>query len=826
MALRVWLPLNGNLENKGLSEITTTNTPVFLNNGKLGQCISLASQVNFSNMPRMDKFTILFWLRVDSCSVNWADSLGITSVQADGSSASQFRFEATVDSRACSFHNNTPYAITTGSRILITEEQKGEWHHCGFSYDGTTCYTYIDGVRTYSDSGLGGYIINHFHIGETGNIAGGMNDLRIYDNVLSDKEIREISKGLVAHYKLEPSNINANLAVENPLVASGASALSFNSATQTYTITSPVGDSTWGYGVNIGTNPKCIVPYNSFYRFSFEVWVPSTHEICVDYNNYANTGDSWNGNDNDLTSARISNIVSIPGGIWTKCVFGSQNAHASNVNQIPIYEVSKIGLRTESDTASVVWYLRNFKFELSNQATDYVPYGYNPLELLATDVSGNGYNGTITGTLSYYNNSPRYQSSTYFNGSSYITTNSGSMAWFDFNNLTLSAWINPTVTPSAWTGSIGVQMDNSYTTGRLFSISNYGGKFSVHTDTNSGWVTTQSETLPLNTWSHCVATLENGVNLKMYINGVLVKTATLDWGTNSTLTANDTRFAIGVDLPGDDEKYTGYYSDVRLYTTTLSAADIKNLYEVSAIIDDKQYMHAYEFQTTMENLAAPASNNIILKQMGNGLASYTQANCQCTLTDDGFRVYRTPNIDSSAHNMWGGLQFSPNFAGDVLQKGHKYIMFYDVKGRTNNAQTSIGWTNQMGWGGGGLSPEPSNVEETHIPANFNSDDWQTFYYKWDLDDDVRKTCTSSYSGFVEGNVYVSYRDFMVGWGYETTGDVGTDIYINNLRLYDITDINNPKIFKTGIASFDNIKETDDIVKIKEIESEAFDLIEI
>ena len=40
-------------------------------------------------------------------------------------------------------------------------------------------------------------------------MVGGMNDLRIYDECLSLKQIKEISKGLVAHYKLE--GIGANI---------------------------------------------------------------------------------------------------------------------------------------------------------------------------------------------------------------------------------------------------------------------------------------------------------------------------------------------------------------------------------------------------------------------------------------------------------------------------------------------------------------------------------------------------------------------------------------------------------------------------------------
>ena len=39
--------------------------------------------------------------------------------------------------------------------------------------------------------------------GDTGYYSGKLNDVRIYDHCLSDKEVEEISKGLVLHYKLD-----------------------------------------------------------------------------------------------------------------------------------------------------------------------------------------------------------------------------------------------------------------------------------------------------------------------------------------------------------------------------------------------------------------------------------------------------------------------------------------------------------------------------------------------------------------------------------------------------------------------------------------------
>jgi hypothetical protein len=50
----------------------------------------------------------------------------------------------------------------------------------------------------------------------------------------------------------------------------------------------------------------------------------------------------------------------------------------------------------------------------------------------------------------------------------------------------------------------------------------------------------------------------------------------------------------------------------------------------------------------MENLLFKTNEGIAIKNLQYGLTTYTQAHCQCTLTDAGFRIYRTPNKTVSA----------------------------------------------------------------------------------------------------------------------------------------------------------------------------------
>ena len=208
----------------------------------------------------------------------------------------------------------------------------------------------------------------------------------------------------------------------------------------------------------------------------------------------------------------------------------------------------------------------------------------------------------------------------------------------------------------------------------------------------------------------------------------------------------------------------------------------------------------------MINMLQIPASGIVLKQWTTGLSSYTQSNCSCTLTDKGYRIYRPPNKNPSndGNTMWGGFVLKPfNIDSNFLQNGHTYVLKFHISGQSSNS-AEFHWSNQVGWGGGGLSPNPSNVSSSSIPSNFNGE--CDFIYKWTINDDVRKVCTSSYSGFVAGTEYVSYRDFKWGFNYTDTGALGTDVYITDLRMYDITNASDTEIKKSGILETGSFEE--------------------
>ena len=422
------------------------------------------------------------------------------------------------------------------------------------------------------------------------------------------------------------------------------------------------------------------------------------------------------------------------------------------------------------------------------------------------DRSGNGNHGAITGGLTINNSSAKYDKSTYFDGSSY------------------SYCVSPTA--EAKTLSLWAYIGSSIPTYNVL-FADYKSKLALGFYASGTELITRcsgesstvgaTTTVKLNSWNHFVVVKEP--TNQLYVNGYPV---TMSGGNNWTHSTD----TLMVGMRSSGTGFVGYISDIRLYATALSVDDVKDLYSTSAYIDNKNSMTSYQLFEQKNNIVFNEEFGIISKQWLDGLSSYIQAHCQCTLTDDGYRIYRTPNKTYSGDGsvMWGGFVlmntnniFDPNATYDNrfgFIKGHRYMLQFEVKGQTTNSVTDIYWVNCVGWGGGGLVPSPSNVEIYNpVTSNYNSSEWKTFTYKWTINDDVHKPCTTSYYNYTQGNTYMSYSGFKYGFGYYDTGELGTDLYIRNIRMYDITNGEYSQIYQSGIVEMNSFIEEEGTARI-------------
>ena len=216
-----------------------------------------------------------------------------------------------------------------------------------------------------------------------------------------------------------------NLVRLGGLSGNGATSFSYDKTTDTYTIVSPVVSTVWGIGaaVKYDDNHKVLIPYGKTYILSFEVKVPQALSINIDINNYAVSGSSWAGNDNDAVSARGQSSYSIPANTWTKVWVRWANTNTKNTNKVDLYDNSSIGLVTKDCTSAVTWQIRHVKGELGNKPTDWTP--------APEDVSQDATNKAsqaLTDAKNYSSNAVNWVTS---NGSSTTSLNSMVKKWTD-----------------------------------------------------------------------------------------------------------------------------------------------------------------------------------------------------------------------------------------------------------------------------------------------------------------------------------------------------------------------------------------------------------
>lgn len=214
MSLQVWLPLNGTLENKGLANLNLTTTPTYSDNGKIGsKCLS--SQVGWFQIPEMasaKQMTFAYWVRLNEVtSTNWLDTFSWATT--NGTSSHRSRQE---------FYHSTGTSMTTGvwyynsSNSGFAGIEVGEWNHFVFTidYENGVSKFYKNGslLKTTTNVDTNYYVSGTYFLIRGSALNTSINDFRLYDNILSEKEIKEIAKGLVLHLPLNNNGLgNKNL---------------------------------------------------------------------------------------------------------------------------------------------------------------------------------------------------------------------------------------------------------------------------------------------------------------------------------------------------------------------------------------------------------------------------------------------------------------------------------------------------------------------------------------------------------------------------------------------------------------------------------------
>ena len=589
------MPLIGDYHNQGLdgkaTAVTATNGS-FVANGKIGKCLKLGytNNIIIPSLIGSKKMSWAYWCRIDEATAtNWLDPIHWTSTKADGSDGYTSRQE---------FYTNCTntgvwYKGGSLSKGSFGDIVIGEWNHFAFTidYEAGEAIFYINGNQvskgTTVDTTHQIAAIHNIRLGENG-LSVSENDVRIYDEILSPKVIKEISKGLVCHYTLAGVGENILTNTKNFVC------VSTNNGTTT--------DDYNGFIIRhlaprTGTSYREVCAYNGFVKvvsggsYTQSFWAKGSGYLTVHFysgNIACATNTSSTGITNTSTDGNVRiYLTSEWKRYWVTHTLKTSSDTPTNKN---------ILLRLWDENGENEVYVCGWKLEKGSVATPWTPNPADPEftkmgfdDGIEYDVSGYGNNGTktladgSTGSFEYTAETPRYWTATHIHslnpstnaqaGTAYINAN---CSLTDPNQLSIAFWEN------AGIGYSGGQAQGMFCTTNNAIGSDYLGSAMNHRDNAVDINSSDGNdhlrlyiTFLKNEWHHYAFTYD-GQYARSYRDGILQDTKNF---TSPTALGSFANVFIGFSKAGGVwRRNDAIYSDFRIYATALSADDILALY--------------------------------------------------------------------------------------------------------------------------------------------------------------------------------------------------------------------------------------------------------
>lgn len=597
MSLKVWLPLNGTLENKGYSNITITNNGATVDaSGKIGSCYAFNGSTGYIALSGTQLFNIFTGGTQQFSIAMWVYHADATRAILFGdystSGAINFNIELSTSHGARFYWNASPDVYPSNAVVAASA-----WTHLVLTYDGTKVQSYINGVAKGTWTGTlgaknktsGEFRLGRDNRSDTTAFNGKMNDFRIYDHALSAAEVHEISQGLVLHYKL-----NDNVGFTD-LIARNIQPTIYNNHNNTNMPSTLVkngaynGDIIWRETCTPTDNSlnsiKTTLHSHGIYKWDQTFKANTKYVFWIYYKPISHSDTICGG-----TASNIGGWTEIPpvqvGGGWYR-VGQYRNGTVTADKTDSIFVSFKVPSATTGTAIIIDWASPH----LLEGTTEIPLYDY-PTTIIE-DNSGYNHNGIITGTVTSISDTPRYKRSIHLSATNqYITC--GAITTAGFANSYTFAWWGKSNTYNGvmhWGFSDGIRLNGIYN-GILWNTGD-----SANNPLYVPGTTTQVTAPTSNVWHH-FAMVGNGSTCQVYQDGVL-------WAQAKTYKAiSGTIIYINGWNTKTEYKLTDLsMSDFRIYATALSAADIKTLYEVGAKIDNKGNIHTHEYlEDTKESI--------------------------------------------------------------------------------------------------------------------------------------------------------------------------------------------------------------------------------
>lgn len=568
MSLQAWYPLNGHTNNYGVGDYPVTATNMAYSKEAMSSG-DMIWDANHNLFNKVKDLTICFWIYINEDTGKHTKNILIGDDDAGTTRQySIFTFNTSND-----LHVSTSGGAG-GEWNNVFPSYK--WTHCAIAFTETDGTIYINGAKNATFSHSTTHAYNQItHVCRTGPTRL-IRDLRFYDEALSPKMIREISKGLILHIPCNQPEKRKNL-------ATAAILENANNATPTYEVDMPEIHCASSEAFTSISLPQSLFTVGKTYTLSYD-FIDNNGAINIvgGHSPEFTTKEFYVDGEKSNNSYHTGQIISSPEiGVRRHIYVVLICNTASNLHIQP----------GRGQTVAKDFTVSNIRLSEGTGDTPWAPPADMPSwEDTEYDCSGMGYNMIpYLNAPEYIEHSPgRYRCCYGFHGkNSLVGQNKDAIK--PTNEISISAWYMTETLPTSEQDIIC-----NFESGGAGLIARSGGvNLSIFTDK---YYDTPTTSIDVNTWYHIVGTY-NGSNLKFYLNGELKQSipvtgeihhnANIVWVIGGNPAANNTVTTCFANC---------YLSDCRIYSTALSAADVKELYEQSASILNTGQVFTYTYQ--------------------------------------------------------------------------------------------------------------------------------------------------------------------------------------------------------------------------------------
>ena len=599
MSLKAWYKLDGNaLDSSGNGYDGVIHGAPTITNGKIGTCYEFdGGTTQYLSIPNevmnsLINFSLSFWVNIYEIGDRYVFSL------EKSSNANFFLFHI----------NSTNVAIYTelgdAQTITTTANYVNEWIHFTLVNNNGTLKLYkngdyqgeVLGFSSLIDMSDGSFIFGQEQDGvlvgfsSSQSLYGLLDDVRIYDHALSTKEVKELAKAKILHYKFDD----------------------FQEPTENILINGDIlnGSDNWFLSTNGTGNLE--VTYDNYLKVNVDdtgsyYYLYQNKNIVISEGTKITFSVAFKNNYIGTVALRFVgfNSTGVPlQPLETVSLDGSGGLVIGTLTTTIPVELTSI--RADVLTGSYYGCLTDTSFEVSNLQIEFkdhvTPFVNGTREGTVHDCSG--YENDIEIALS---DSPQWISNSFIGNGCYNFTTDKLSEFYSYslnslpnsNDFTISIWVN-TNSHSTDT-NVGRLLLSSYSNkGWFLSLAGPDSKvrFRNHIEDPFGTAYNTSSLIgiQLNTWYH-IAVVDNGVDVRIYINGILsntpVSSVQSDFWTSYLRVGSWSSSSSYPQLQTD-----GKLDDIRIYNKALSPDEVLELYQTRANLDNKGNLNLNEIDST------------------------------------------------------------------------------------------------------------------------------------------------------------------------------------------------------------------------------------